>query len=269
MADNKIPDSRQDGKRFRSSVSGFNKKDVISYIQSMADQYDRMISDKKHRIAELDRETRDLRAKVQELEQSAADRESLEAQINQLLQENTGLKDRAGELEDKNRALEQQVKELTDENSALEQQLLSAENESQRDEAGDVQDIAAAQVVVSEELASGFESIRQMVGQLTEQGRAMEDLIRSGMVQKTDEATERMDKVKLADLLVRAERMSQKLMDDCLAEAKEKKARIEQQIASEEQKLEAVRQEAERVRKIFKDLYARYVVDDSRELPWK
>ena len=89
------------------------------------------------------------------------------------------------------------------------------------------------------------------------------------MVQKTDEASERMDKAKLADLLIRAERTSQKLMDDCLAEAKEKKARIEEQITLEEQKLEAVKQEVERVRTIFTDLYSRYVVDDNRELHWK
>lgn len=267
MADNKTPDSKQDGKRFRSSVAGFNKKDVISYIQSLSDQYDRMISDKKHRISEFDRETKELRAKVQELEQSAADGESLEAQVNQLSQENAELKERASELEDKNIALKQRVKGLTDENDELKQQLVAGKNESLRDEIEN--ETIAVQEAVSEELEAGFESIRQMVGQLTEQGRAMEDLIRSGMVQKTDEATERMDKAKLADLLIRAERTSQKLMDDCLAEAKEKKARIEEQITLEEQKLEAVKQEVERVRKIFKDLYSRYVVDDNRELHWK
>lgn len=72
-------------KRFRSSVSGFNKSDVNNYIEKILQEYENKLKEKDEEITSLKSQNRDLKAKYDALSMKADQIDEDKEKIAQVL----------------------------------------------------------------------------------------------------------------------------------------------------------------------------------------
>lgn len=168
-------------KRFKTAFCGFQKKSVITYIQTLSEQFDRSLTAKEERLEELQREISSLRSQLSSCQTVSAE---------------TPVTDDLLALQEENESLRQENKQLQKR----------------------IQDIPS----VAEEML-------------------------------------RQQKIEIADVLVRAEAASRKIIDEAMLDAEAKKMGIEQEIQAKRAELSLIQKEVDSVRQMFSDLYNRYV----------
>ena len=70
---------------FKTSLFGYNRKQVNGYVLSLRKDYERELSKKKDRMLELSQENRDLKSKLLEYEERLSDYEEREIFISKAL----------------------------------------------------------------------------------------------------------------------------------------------------------------------------------------
>lgn len=91
------------GNRFRNALHGFNRDDVVSYIENTAKQHEEELNQLREQNIRLHRqldEANDTIARLQENEHVQQELETANLRVSELLQDNQELNERIRELED-------------------------------------------------------------------------------------------------------------------------------------------------------------------------
>ena len=88
--------------QFRSALNGFNREDVVAYIEKLTQEHETELAVLRERNAQLSHELEAANENLARLGDSQITQEEMEAareRIGQLLNENQALEDRVAELE--------------------------------------------------------------------------------------------------------------------------------------------------------------------------
>lgn len=91
------------GNRFRAALHGFNREDVVAYIEKTTQQYETELNALREKNEALVRQLNETAASLEQAQQnsvSQADYEAAKRRITELLTENQSLGDRVAELEE-------------------------------------------------------------------------------------------------------------------------------------------------------------------------
>lgn len=105
------------GNRFRAALHGFNREDVVAYIEKTTQQHEtelRTLQEKNDTLSRQLAETTEALESARQNSVSQEDYESAKRRITELLTENQSLGDRIAELEDSLVKASEQGSELTD-----------------------------------------------------------------------------------------------------------------------------------------------------------
>lgn len=164
--------SQAEGKLFSSAMFGFNKDEVLEYIESLADDNYQRQELAEHRILELTAELEQLRQEVVSESTGAAFLEEHAGQLQAVQQELAATKQRAQQTEQELAELHAHLENLSQQNAWLQDAYQSAKEEATYLTA-QLQDIAAGQWVPPEQVGAEADARLQAYNQ--DLARQLED----------------------------------------------------------------------------------------------